>query len=100
MDMDMDNESMFGSKEISLVEPWDAPTEGDPDDMSGGGEEVLAVVGVHGGGLWPGGIPEGVVLVGMWMGGFTVSLNNYLFPSWNLLTSHILAWTILTDDEE
>ena len=67
--------------------------------MSGGGEEVLAVVGVRGGGLWPGGIPEGVVLVDIWMGGSAVSVNNYLFPSSNLFTSHILAWTILTDDE-
>ena len=34
-------------------EPCDAPTEGDPDDVGGGREEVLAVVGVGGGGQGP-----------------------------------------------
>ena len=45
------------------VIPCDAPTEGDPDNVSGGGEEVLAVVGVGGGGQRPGGEPEQVVIV-------------------------------------
>ena len=34
-------------------EPCDAPTEGDPDDVTGGREEMLAVVGVGGGGQRP-----------------------------------------------
>ena len=33
--------------------PCDTPTEGDPDNVSGGGEDVLAVVGVDGGGQGP-----------------------------------------------
>ena len=39
--------------DFSQREPCDAPTEGDPDDVTGGREEMLAVVGVGGGGQRP-----------------------------------------------